>query len=151
MSEAPAPETVVDDLDQPVILFDGVCNLCNGFVRFVVRYDSRGRFAFAPLQSAVGEELLERHGLDTESFDSVVLVDGDRYYEKSDAALRILGRLDGPWPLAWPFLYLPRFVRDAAYDLVADYRYRIFGKKAECPIPDPEVRERFTERALDTT
>ena len=151
MSEQPSPEAVVDDLDQPVILFDGVCNLCNGFVRFVVRFDSRGRFAFAPLQSAVGEELLSRHGLESETFDSVVLVDGENHYEKSSAALRILGRLDGPWPLAFPFLYLPRFVRNAAYDLVAEHRYRVFGKKDECPIPDPEIRERFTDRALDTT
>ncbi|MFB6179733.1 MAG: thiol-disulfide oxidoreductase DCC family protein [Halorientalis sp.] len=144
------PAAVVDDLDQPVLLFDGVCNLCNGFVRFVVRFDDDGRYRFAPLQSAVAEELLAHYGLDPDddSFDTVVLVDDGAVYTKSTAALRVARHLDGPWPLAYPFVYLPESLRDGVYDLVARYRYRVFGRKDECPMPEPELRERFLERSL---
>jgi predicted DCC family thiol-disulfide oxidoreductase YuxK len=147
------PAAVVDDIDQPVLLFDGVCNLCNGFVRFVVRFDHDGTFLFAPLQSAVARELFDRHDIatDGEEFDTVVLVEDGACYTKSTAALRVARRLDGPWPLAYPLIYLPRRFRDGVYDLVARYRYRVFGRSEACQVPSPEVRERFTERALDTT
>ena len=145
----PSPEAVVDDLDQPVLLFDGVCNLCNGFVRFTVKFDAEGTFRFAPLQSPVGQELLERHDMDTEEFDSVVLVENEGVSTHSTAALKVLRELDGPWPLLYPLVYLPKVVRDGGYNLVAKYRYRVFGKQESCPMPEPEVRERFTERALD--
>jgi predicted DCC family thiol-disulfide oxidoreductase YuxK len=145
------PAAIVDDIDGPVLLFDGVCNLCNGFVRFVVRFDHEGTFRFAPLQSAVAQELLDRHGIATgdESFDTVVLVEDGERYTKSTAALRVARRLDGPWPLAYPLVVLPQRLRDAGYDLVARYRYRLFGKSDECQVPAPEIRERFTDRALD--
>ena len=144
------PASVVDDLDLPVLLFDGVCNLCNGLVRFVVRFDHEGTFRFAPLQSPVGQALLERHDLDTRDFDTMVLVEPDgEVATKSTAALRIFRRLDGPWPLFWPLVYLPRGLRDAVYGVVSRNRYRVFGKKEECPIPEPEIRERFAERSLE--
>jgi predicted DCC family thiol-disulfide oxidoreductase YuxK len=143
--------TLVDDLDSPVVLFDGVCNLCNSFVRLVVRHDEAGVFRFAPLQSDIGQELLERHGLETAEFDSVVLVEAGECYTKSTAALRVCRRLDFPLSLLGPFLALPKVVRDPVYDLIATHRYRLFGKSDECQLPDPEVRERFTERALDTS
>jgi predicted DCC family thiol-disulfide oxidoreductase YuxK len=143
-------DTVVDGVDGPVVLFDGVCNLCNGFVRFVVRFDESGTFQFAPLQSPVGEELLRRHGHPPDEFDSVVLVEGDGAYTRSTAALRVLRRLDGPWPLLAPLLAVPPSLRDPVYDLVARYRYRLFGRTDECQVPPPAVRERFAERALDT-
>jgi len=149
-TDSPDPATIVDDLDAPLILFDGVCNLCNSFVRLVVGHDETGVFRFAPLQSEIGQEVLGRHGLDTEDFDSVVLVEDGEYYTKSAAALRICGRLDFPLSLLGPFRYVPRFVRDPVYDLVARYRYRLFGRSDECQIPEPEIRERFTERALET-
>ena len=145
----PTPSAVVGDLDHPVLLFDGVCNLCNGFVRFTVKFDAEGTFRFAPLQSPVGQELLDRHGMDTEEFDSVVLVEADGVSTHSTAALKVLRELDGPWPLLYPLVYLPKVLRDGVYDLVAKYRYRVFGKQDSCPMPEPEVRERFTERALD--
>ena len=146
------PAAIVDDIGRPVLLFDGVCNLCNGFVRFVVRFDHDGTFLFAPLQSAVARELFDRHGIttDDEDFDTVVLVEDGECYTKSTAALRVARRLDGPWPLAYPLVYLPERLRDGVYDLVARYRYRVFGQSDECQVPPPEVRERFTERALDT-
>jgi len=143
------PAAVVDDLDRPVILFDGVCNLCNRSIRLLVRLDGAGRFRFAPLQSPVGEELLRRHGLSEDYFDSLVLVDGDDYYTKSTAVLRVCRELDGPLPLLSVLLYLPQRLRDAAYDLVAEYRYDVFGRTDQCPVPDPELRERFLERSLD--
>jgi predicted DCC family thiol-disulfide oxidoreductase YuxK len=138
---------VVDDLDSPVVLFDGVCNLCNAAVR-TVRHDDRGVFRLAPLQSPVGEELLRRHGLPTDEFDSVVLVEGDAAYTRSTAALRVCRRLGLPWSLLAPLLVVPAPLRDPFYDLVARTRYRVFGRTDECQVPSPEVRERFAERAL---
>ena len=145
----PDPEAVVADLEDPVLLFDGVCNLCNGIVRFTVRFDAAGTFRFAPLQSPVGRRLLEEHDLPTDGFDSFVLVEDGAAYTKSTAALRVCRRLDGPFPLLYPLLALPTGLRDRVYDLVADHRYRVFGRKAECPVPEPEIRERFLERSLD--
>lgn len=142
-------EAVVDDIDHPVLLYDGVCNLCNGIVRFTVRFDSAGVFRFAPLQSSVGQRLLESRGLPTDDFDSFVLVDGDDRYTKSTAALRVVRRLDGPFPLLYPLIHLPSGLRDAVYDLVAAYRYRVFGRTEECQVPKPEIRERFVERSLE--
>ncbi|QGA81754.1 thiol-disulfide oxidoreductase DCC family protein [Halomicrobium sp. LC1Hm] len=139
----------LDAIDGPVLLFDGVCNLCNAAVRFVVRFDAAGTFRFAPLQSEVGQALLERHDLSTETFDSVVLIEDGAVATKSTAALRVARRLDGPWPLLYPAIALPTRVRDGAYDLVAEYRYRVFGKKDQCPVPEPEIRDRFLQRRLD--
>lgn len=149
MTGTPDPDKIVDDLEGPVLLYDGVCNLCNGIVRFTVRFDSTGVFRFAPLQSPVGRTLLERRGLPTDDFDSFVLVEGDDHYTKSTAALRVVRRLDGPFPLLYPLVYLPRGLRDRVYDLVADYRYRVFGRTEECQVPEPEIRERFVERSLE--
>lgn len=141
--------TVVDDLDAPVILFDGVCNLCNAAVRTVVRHDDRGVFRLAPLQSAVGQEILRRHDLPTDEFDSVVLVADGAVHTRSTAALRVCRRLDLPWSLLSPLLVVPAPLRDPFYDLVARLRYRVFGRTDECQVPSPAVRERFAERALE--
>jgi predicted DCC family thiol-disulfide oxidoreductase YuxK len=154
-----APAEVVDDIDRPVLLFDGVCNLCNGTIRAVVRLDRDGAVLFAPLQSDVGEELLERVALSTEYFDSVVLAEppgtgaatqkgGWTASTKSEAVLRVCRWLDGPVPLLSVLAYLPEDLRDGVYDLVAEHRYRIFGRQDECPIPDERTRERFVERSL---
>jgi predicted DCC family thiol-disulfide oxidoreductase YuxK len=140
---------VVDNLDGPVILFDGVCNLCNAAVRTVVRYDDAGVFRLAPLQSPVGQELLRRHDLPTANFDSVVLVEDGAIHTRSAAALRVCRQLGLPWSLLSPLLAVPAPLRDPFYDLVARLRYRVFGRTDECQIPTPEVRERFAERALD--
>ena len=141
--------TIVDELDQPILLFDGVCNLCNGFVRFVVQFDDAGEFLFAPLQSDVGQELSRRHGLETEDFDSVVLVEDGAVYTKSEAVLRVSRRLDGPLPLLSAFSVVPTGLSDRVYDLVAENRYRVFGKKDACPVPEPELRERFANRTFE--
>jgi predicted DCC family thiol-disulfide oxidoreductase YuxK len=135
----PAPAT---------ILFDGVCNLCNGFVQFVIRHDAVGQFRFAALQSEVGQALLAAHGQPLTSAAladpaSVVLVADGRVYTHSAAVLRIAGRLGGPWRLAAVGWLLPGPWRDAAYRFVARHRYRWFGRQESCWLPTPELRERF--------
>jgi predicted DCC family thiol-disulfide oxidoreductase YuxK len=128
----------------PVILFDGVCNLCNGFVQFVIARDPAGRFQFAALQSDSARRLLAR--LDGGALpDSVVLVDGGRVYTRSSAALRIARGLRFPWSLARALIIVPRPLRDWVYDLVARHRYQWFGRKDVCMIPTPDLRARFLE------
>jgi predicted DCC family thiol-disulfide oxidoreductase YuxK len=132
-------------MSERVILFDGVCNLCDGFIRFVFKNDPSGRFRFAPLQSAVGQELLARHGLIVLAGDpdSVVLIDDGHAWTRSSAALRILGGLRGPWPAFTVFLAVPIPLRDGVYRLIARNRYRLFGKKDACSLPPAGLRERF--------
>jgi predicted DCC family thiol-disulfide oxidoreductase YuxK len=134
-----------DAAAHPVVLFDGVCNLCNATVRFVVARDPAARFRFAPLQSAAGGSLLARSGLAPRGLDSVVLVDGGRAWQRSDAAIRIAAGLGGAWRLALAFLVVPRPLRDALYDFIARNRYRWFGRHDACPVPTPEQRARFLE------
>jgi predicted DCC family thiol-disulfide oxidoreductase YuxK len=136
-------DTEIPDGGAPVVLFDGVCNLCNGSVQFIVRHDPAGRFRFASLQSEAGRALLRRHGMDTEELSSVVLVEGGRAYSRSDAALRIAGGLGGAWKAAGALRAVPRPLRDLVYEWVARNRYRWFGKQEACMIPTPELRARF--------
>ena len=126
-----------------VILFDGVCNFCNGAVNFVISRDRDGYFKFAALQSAVGEELLDKHGIDKVETDSVVLIEDDKAYLHSSAALRIVRRLPGLWPVLYGLIIVPKGIRDWAYRLFAKHRYRLFGRREECMIPTPEIRTRF--------
>ena len=129
----------------PVILFDGVCNLCNGFVRFVIARDLAARFRFAALQSDSARRLLARlDGLGGIP-DSVVLVDRGRVYTRSSAALRIARGLPFPWSLARALIVVPRPLRDWVYDRVARHRYRWFGRKDTCIVPTPDLRARFLE------
>jgi predicted DCC family thiol-disulfide oxidoreductase YuxK len=129
--------------ERPTILFDGVCNLCNQSVRFVLARDPRERFVFAPLQSEQGRELLSRVGGPADARSSIVLVEEGRCYLKSDAVLRILAGLSGLWPALALFRVVPRCLRDAVYDWIAENRYRWFGQRTECPVPTPEQRRRF--------
>ena len=130
-----------------VILFDGVCNLCVGFVQFVIRRDPGERFAFASLQSGVGRRLIRDHEMPGDALTSIILIEDDRYSWKSEAALRILRRLSMPWPLLYPFILVPRFIRDAVYGFIAAHRYQWFGKRDECMIPTPELKRRFLDAA----
>lgn len=122
-----------------------MCNLCNGVVQFLIRRDPGGRFSFAPLQSEVATELLRECGLPTDRMETFVLVDDGRCYTKSSAAIRIATRLGGVYRLAAPLRYVPRIVRDAVYDLVAATRYDVFGRKDQCMVPGPDVRDRFLD------
>ena len=129
----------------PVILFDGVCNLCNGFVQFVIARDPGARFQFAALQSDSARRLLARVDGLGQVHDSVVLVDRGRVYTRSSAALRIARGLPLPWSLARALIVVPRPLRDWVYDRVARHRYRWFGRKDTCMVPTPDVRARFLE------
>jgi predicted DCC family thiol-disulfide oxidoreductase YuxK len=134
-----------------IVLFDGVCNLCNGFVAFVLPRDRSGRFSFAPLQSETGRRLLSERGIAPATEDgavpgSIVLIEDGHAYVKSDAALRIARRLSGAWPLLFAFALVPRFVRDRVYDWVARNRYRWFGKREQCLLPRPEYAKRLLDR-----
>jgi predicted DCC family thiol-disulfide oxidoreductase YuxK len=129
----------------PVLLFDGVCNLCNGVVRFVVERDPEGTLRFASLQSAVGEAVLDRLDLPADELETVVLLDGNRAYTRSAAAIRVGELLGGPYRVAGLGWLLPRRVRDWLYAVVAEHRYEWFGRKDQCMVPTPALRERFVE------
>ena len=131
--------------EPPVILFDGVCNLCNATVQFIIDRDPAARFRFASLQSEAAARLLRAHGREPPRGDpdSVVLVVGGRLHEHSDAALRIARGLGLPWSLAALGLVLPRALRDGLYRFVARHRYRWFGREESCRVPTPALRARF--------
>jgi len=132
--------------DMPVILFDGVCNLCESTVHFVVRRDRNKRFRFASLQSEAAQKLLSRHEYAYDTLSSVLLIVDDKMYRKSRAALQIVRRLDGVWPALYCLLFwVPEFIADPVYDFIANRRYRWFGKKAECWMPDDDLRQRFID------
>lgn len=127
----------------PIVLFDGVCNLCSGSVQFLLKRDPEGRFRFAPLQSDVGRSLLAEHGLAVDRLSSVVLIEDGRAWQESAAALRIARHLPGPWKLLRFFAIFPRPLRDLVYRWIARNRYRWFGKTESCWLPTPELRSRF--------
>lgn len=131
--------------DAAIVLFDGVCNLCSGFVQFIVPRDPEGKYRFASLQSDVGQSLLAEHDLANEELDSIVLIEDGESYVKSSAIIQIATRLGGRYRLLSPFRYVPAPVRDRAYDFVADHRYQWFGKKDRCMMPSGEMESRFLE------
>jgi predicted DCC family thiol-disulfide oxidoreductase YuxK len=127
-------------------LFDGVCNLCNGFVQFVISHDPAGHFHFAALQSEAGRALLAKHGhavAASTAPETVMLLEGGQLYTHSTAALRIARGLNWPWRGFSVALVLPRFLRDAIYRFVARHRYRWFGRQESCWLPTPELKARF--------
>lgn len=127
-----------------IVCFDGVCNVCSRWVTFLVPRDLNGRFKFAALQSQTGEAILKKYGLSTTDFDSMLVVEGERVYFRSDAILRVLKGL--PWYWSWQGylgMLVPRFMRDAFYRWFARNRYRWFGKKEQCMIPTPDIKARF--------
>jgi len=140
-------------LPDKVILFDSLCNLCNGWSRFVLKRDTQALFTFCRVQSPAGQELLARLGLPLDTFETVILLErapnsdkgGYRDYHKSEAALRIAAQLSGPWRHLALLRVLPRGLRDLVYDAVARNRYRLFGKRRECKLPDTAERKRFLE------
>ena len=135
----------VPDPPRPVLLFDGVCTLCDRSVRFVLDHDVTGAIEFASLQSDVGRRLLVSCGLDPGTTDSVVFVEAGTCHLRSDAALRVARHLSAPWRWLMAARIIPRPVRDRIYDWVADRRYRWFGTRDACRIPDPDVRARFLD------
>jgi predicted DCC family thiol-disulfide oxidoreductase YuxK len=128
---------------QDIMLFDGVCNLCNGAVLFIIKRDKNDRFRFAALESDIGQELLDKHQIDPNKIDSIVLVSGDSAFAKAGAALRIARHLSGLWPVLYSLVIIPKFISNAVYDFIARNRYKWFGKKESCMIPTPELRSKF--------
>lgn len=148
---ASGPATVPGADGHPVVVFDGVCNLCNATVQFILNRDPAGRFRFAANQSAVGRQLLERLGLDPADVTSVYLIEEGRIWSRSTAVLRILRQLRQPWPLAYGLILIPRPLRDLAYGVVARLRYRLFGRREACRLPRPGERSRFLDAPSEPT
>ncbi len=130
-------------MEHPVVLFDGVCNFCNGAVNYIIRQDKKDVFRFTALQSEAGQQLLEHHKLPRQHFDSFILVEKGKIYKASTAGLKIYGRLPWYWKWTQVFWIVPAFIRDAVYHFIARNRYKWFGKKESCMIPGPEVRKKF--------
>ncbi len=128
---------------EKIILFDGVCDLCNGFVQFIIKRDPKSRFKFGALQSPEARELLKNVDLDPTYLDTVVYIRGDKIYVRSGASLRILSDLGGFWTLFSLKLVIPPAIRDLVYRALAKRRYALFGRKDQCMVPSPEMRERF--------
>lgn len=131
--------------DTSIVLFDGVCNLCNSSVQFIIKRDKKKKFLFAPLQGKKGQEIFLKHSLPAGELNSFILAEGDNIYIKSTGALRMLKKLGGPWSLLYAFIIVPPFIRDGIYSWVAKNRYKWFGKKDSCMIPTPDLKERFLD------
>ena len=129
----------------PVILFDGVCNFCNGTVNFIIKQDKKGHFRFAALQSEPGQQLLQEYNLPTNDFNSFILVQNGKIYQKSTAALKLYNELPWYWKWTQIFWIIPKFLRDAVYNTIAKNRFKWFGKKDQCMIPTPAIRNRFLD------
>jgi predicted DCC family thiol-disulfide oxidoreductase YuxK len=132
--------------DKKIILFDGVCNLCNNAVNFIIEHDKKDVFRFASLQSETGKKLTSKRGIDPEVIDSIVLIEpGVAYYQKSTAALEISKELSGGYSFLSYLSIFPEVIRDGIYDLIANNRYKWFGKKDACMIPTPELKAKFLD------
>ncbi len=130
--------------EKSIILFDGVCNLCSGAVQFILKRDRKKKFVFASLQSEVGKALLLKYKVNTR-VETIILLQSEKWFSQSEAALEIARNLSGGWPLLYAFKIVPRFVRDGIYDWISLNRYRFFGKKDACMIPSPEWKNRFLD------
>jgi len=131
-------------MDKPVILFDGVCNLCTGSVQFILKRDKEKRFLFTSLQSNYGQELLKRYDLPADTFNSFILYQDGKVLTRSTAALEMFQQLKG-WKWVKIFRIVPKFIRDAVYNLIAKNRYKWFGQKNECWLPTPDLKGRFLD------
>ena len=126
-----------------IILFDGVCNLCNSSVNFVIKHDKKNRYRFAALQSDIGKDLVNQFGIDPNETDSIILIKGQKHYIRSSAALRVAKGLSGGYPLFYVFMIIPTFIRNWVYDYIAKNRYKWYGMSESCMIPTEELKSRF--------
>ena len=129
--------------ENPVILFDGVCNFCNGAVNFTIKRNKDTTINFAPLQSEAGRALVKQYGLPENDMRSFLFIENEKIYNRSTAALRVCRHLKGLWPLCYGFIIVPPFIRNGVYDFIAKNRYKWFGQKEECMVPSADVRARF--------
>jgi predicted DCC family thiol-disulfide oxidoreductase YuxK len=128
-----------------IILFDGVCNLCNASVQFVIQKDKANYFKFASLQSAFGQKVLAENNLSGENFDSFLLLEKGQLHQHSTAAFKVARKLVFPWNLMHAFIIVPPFIRNFVYNFIAKNRYKWFGKKDECMLPAPHLKEKFLD------
>jgi predicted DCC family thiol-disulfide oxidoreductase YuxK len=135
----------MDNNNHITVLFDGICNLCNGTVQFVIKRDRAAIFRFASLQSDYAQRLLRQVNLPANQLYSVIVFEDGVAYQKSDAALRIARHLSGFWRWLYIFRFVPKFIRDGLYNFIATNRYRFFGKQDHCMIPTPELKARFVD------
>lgn len=131
--------------DQEVIFFDGVCNLCNSSVNFVIDRDIKKRYYFASLQSEFAKNVLSRSGIEPLELESILLKRGKRIFRKSDAVLEVVRHLPAGWPLLYALKIIPLFIRNRIYDFIASHRYKWFGKSDTCRLPTPELKQRFLD------
>jgi predicted DCC family thiol-disulfide oxidoreductase YuxK len=125
-----------------IVLFDGVCNFCNGAVNWIISHDPEKKFRFAPLQSALGNDLRLKHDIG-DDIDSIIYIEDGHAYTHSTAGLEVARALGGVWSVAYALIVVPKPIRDLAYKLFAKYRYAMFGRQDACMLPTPDVRERF--------
>lgn len=130
----------------PVILFDGVCNLCNASVQYIIKHDDRRLFRFASLQSSFGEKLLKKFNLSTGTFNSFLLFENNNIYTRSTAALLVAKKLKGIIKWLYGFIIIPKFIRDAVYNFIAKNRYQWFGKREACWLPTPRLKNLFLDQ-----
>jgi len=130
-------------MPQPIVLFDGVCNLCNNAVKFIISHDKKEQFLFTSLQSDAGQKILHQYNFPLTELNSFILIDNNKAFRKSTGALKVFKKLNGAWPLLYAFIIIPTFIRDAMYNWIGKNRYKWFGKKEECMIPTAELKARF--------
>ncbi|TBO39949.1 thiol-disulfide oxidoreductase DCC family protein [Pedobacter kyonggii] len=130
-------------IQQPIIFFDGVCNLCNASVQFVIAHDKKDQFKFTALQGYYAKEILPQFNADLEKLNTILLLEDGKLYTRSSAALRVARKLNGLIPLLYAFIIIPKFIRDWVYDIIAKNRYRWWGRQESCWVPTPELKGKF--------
>ena len=131
------------EIPDNLVLFDGVCNLCNALVQFVIRHDPKAKFRFAAIQSDIGRTIFQKYGMDPVDLQTFVFISDNQVFLRSSAAIAVASRFGGAWRMCAIFWLIPRFVRDAVYSAIAKNRYRWFGRKETCMIPTPGIEKRF--------
>jgi len=130
-------------MQHPIIFFDGVCNLCTGSVKFVIKRDKKDQFRFAALQSEEAERYLSPFNLNLKDLNTIILLEDGKVYKRSTAALRIARHLDAGWPLLYSFIIIPEVIRDYLYKQIANRRYKLWGKEESCMVPTAELKTKF--------
>ena len=131
--------------NKSIIMFDGVCNLCNNSVQFIIKNDKKKRFLFILLQSDAARDILLQFQLKNSEMDSIILIENGKIYQKSSAILKIAKHLNGMWKISYGFIIIPKFIRDLVYTTIAKNRYKWFGKRDVCMIPTKELQMRFLD------